>query len=203
MKKGFTLVEMLVVIGILAVLVAASLGAYSKITANAEKKRCDSLVRDVAAALTKLNDDNGGLWPSAIGRLGETGGELDERAALPLAPYLGLTKNSDGTSLSGANQFGLVTPWAQDAIKRSGSGASLSTRVPGGGTIQDHRLYCAVDLGDDGIIKSANVGGESVSVRARAIVWCCGKDGKLEAYSKGLKRDDVYSWTKGQATAVE
>ena len=44
MKKGFTLIEMLVVIGIIAVLLAATLGVYSGATKAAERSRCQELV---------------------------------------------------------------------------------------------------------------------------------------------------------------
>ena len=70
--------------------------------------------------------------------------------------------------------------------------------MPSGGTVDDHILRFAIDYDGDGIIEGANVGGETIDIRATAAVWCCGKDGKIEAYSQGLRRDDVYSWTKGQ-----
>jgi hypothetical protein len=31
----------------------------------------------------------------------------------------------------------------------------------------------------------------------------CGKDGKCEGYAKGLKKDDVFSWTIGQTREVQ
>ena len=45
-------------------------------------------------------------------------------------------------------------------------------------------------------------GGETVDIRATAAVWCCGKDGVIEAYAIGLRKDDVYSWTVGQTKEV-
>ena len=110
---------------------------------------------------------------------------------------------SKATQLAGYDCFGIVTPWALAEIKRRGSSASLSTKVSGGGTIQDHILRYAIDLDGDGVISGVQVGGESVDIRANAVVWCCGKDGKIEAYSEGLKADDIYSWTVGQTKGVQ
>ena len=76
-------------------------------------------------------------------------------------------------------------------IKAKGTSAALSDKVAGGGTIQDHRLRYAVDLDGDGIIEGANIGGESVNIRATAAVWCRGPKGVL-----------IKSWTDGQTKDV-
>ncbi len=199
MKKGFTLVEMLVVIGIIAVLAAASIGSYSKITAKADKAKCQELVHNTATALTALFQKEG-VWPKSLIRQqnGEIG--LDGDAAYKLASYMSLT-TKDG-KLSGHDRFGVVTPWAANVIKNLGSKATESDVVPGGGTIADHRLRYALDLDGDGVIESVNVGGQSVDIRATAAVWCCGRDGKIETFTRGQKKDDVYSWTEGQTRNV-
>lgn len=208
MKRGFTLIEMLVVIGIIAVLVGASIGAYTKMTASAEHARCQELVSNTATALTALFQQQGS-WPRALRTQGSTDGRLDQNAALPLAigNYMSLATTGDDKAskrLSGYDRFGIVSPWATALIKRRGSNATLSDTVPGGkGTIEDHVLHYALDLDGDGIIEGASVGGQSVDVRATAIVWCCGKDGVLEKYSKGLRKDDVYSWNEGQTRNVK
>ncbi len=203
MKKAFTLIEMLVVIGIIALLTGAMIGAYSHMTASAEKARCRELVQNTATALTALFQQNG-VWPKKLREKGASDGELDETTAYPLAKggYLSLT--TDGDKLGGYDKFGIVTPWATAVIKRRGSRASLSDPVPGGvGKIENHRLHFALDLDGDGIIEGASVGGEPIDVRATAIVWCCGKDGEIKAYSQGIKSDDVHSWTYGQTRNVK
>ena len=201
MKQGFTLIEMLVVIGIIAVLMGTGVGAYSGIVKAAEKKRCQELVADTATALTALYQKNG-AWPKALRRGNATDIELDKDAALPLAKagYMSLSIND--WKLSGYDRFGIVSPWAAAHIKKRGVGASLSDKV-GGGSLQDHILHCALDLDGDGIIKGAIVGGESVDIRATAAVWCCGKDGVIERYSAGRKKDDAYSWSHGQTMGVQ
>ncbi len=209
MKKGFTLIEMLLVIGIIALLVGASIGGYSAITKAAERTRAQELVLNVATALSLMYQQNG-MWPKKIAAVGESGGKLDADRAVLMQSYFSLNVSEDdegNEKLVGLDRFGIVSPWATAVLKKSGKSASLSTVVSSGKdgthTIEDHLLWFAVDGDGDGIIKGANVGGESVNVRATAIVWCAGKDGKMESYTKGLKADDVYSWPVGQTRGIQ
>jgi len=204
-RNGFTLVEMLVVMGIIAVLIGASLGGYSKMTKTAERAKAQELVANTATALTALFQAEGS-WPRRLAANGSSDGKLDASAAFPLAKggYMSLTMNSSKTALDGIDRFGVVSPWAQAAIKRNGMSATLSTKVGNSAaTVEDHILHYALDLDGDGIIDGASVGGEGLAIRATAAVWCCGKDGKMEAYSVGRRRDDVYSWTYGQTQNVK
>lgn len=220
MKKGFSLVEMLVVIGIIAVLVAASLGGYSAVTKSAERAKCREIVTQAAIALMTLYQ-NEGTWPRRLATEGKTDGRLDaecarqlvsgehidERGEKTYSSYFALRLDENG-KLSGYDRFGIVSPWAADVLRRAGRDANLQTIVSTGRdgkpkTVEDHMLHFAVDTDGDGIIEGAMVGGESVTVRATAIVWCAGKDGLMEPYSRGLKEDDVYSWSPGQAKMVK
>ena len=205
MRRGFTLIEMLVVIGIIAALIAATLGSYSAVTRSAEKAKCRELVAQVAMALAMLYQ-NEGNWPKRLAVQGKTDGKLDAETAIVLKGYYSLNVDDNG-KLIGYDRFGIVSPWAHDVIKRGGNGVSLTTRVStskhGPQTIDDHILHYALDLDGDGIIEGASVGGERVDVRATAIVWCAGKDGYMEKYSRGQKGDDVYSWAPGQAKSVK
>lgn len=205
MKRGFTLIEMMVAIGIIAVLIATMVGSYSSFTRTAEKAKCRELVFQVATALTTLYEREGN-WPRILAVQGKTDGKLDDKTAIALKDYYSL--NVSNGKLAGYDRFGIVSPWALDAIKRGGSSVSLSTVVStskkgGAKTIDDHILHFALDLDGDGIIEGAMVGGESVDVRATAIVWCAGRDGFMEPYSKGQKGDGVYSWSSGQTKKVK
>lgn len=220
MKKGFTLVEMLVVIGIIAILIGVSIGSYSAMTRAADKSKAQELVSNVATALTALYQAEGN-WPKRLAANGQTDGELNENNAVPLArgKYFSLTTSGSGDTLklAGLDRFGIVSPWAAAVIKRRGSSAQLSDIVTGTTTVKDHILHYALDLDGDGIIRGANVGGASVDIRATAAVWCAGKDGVMSPYphaggsrsKKGSNRavssqrsDDVYSWTPGQTRNV-
>lgn len=221
MKRGFTLVEMLVVIGIIAVLIGASIGGYSAMTKTAEKAKCQELVSNAATALTQLFQQEGN-WPKRLALKGGSDGELDADAAIPLAKgkYFSLTTTGSGKNLklAGLDKFGIVTPWATAIIKRKGSSAQVSDQVNGVSTVKDHILHYALDLDGDGVIKGANVGGKAIDIRATAAVWCCGKDGVMSPYpyggggggdagankgKSGGKTDDVYSWAPGQTRNVQ
>ena len=206
MRKGFSLVEMLVVIGIIASLVAASIGGYAAATKSAERAKCRELVSQAAIALTTLYEREGS-WPKRLATTGSRDGKLDADNARLLADYYKLKVDDESGKLAGYDRFGIISPWATDVFKRAGNGAALSTRVStsrhGPQTIDDHILHFAIDLDGDGIIEDASVGGEAVTVRATAIVWCAGKDGYMEPYSRGLKEDDVYSWGPGQTKQVK
>ena len=208
-RSAFTLVEMLVVLGIIVILIGASIGGYAKMTKAAEKAKVQELVSNVATALTALYNDNG-AWPKRLIEGAQNGdGRLLLSAAYPLVAgttkYMTLT--TKGSQLAGLDRLGIVTPWATAVIKRKGTSASLDTIVSGKTTVRDHILHYAIDFDGDGIIEGANVGGESIDVRATAIVWCIGKsggnDGQPWPYSKGRHKDDVYSWTYGQTQNVK
>jgi len=172
--------------------------------ATAERAKVQELVNNTATALAALFQQEGS-WPKRLAANGSSDGELDAYAALPLAKkkYMSLTTNSDSTELAGLDKFGVVDHWATAVIKRRGKSAALSDKVNGEYTVKDHILHYALDLDGDGVVNGASVGGESVSVRASAIVWSGGKDGKIEPYSTGQRKDDVYSWTPGMARKAE
>lgn len=199
-RKGFTLIEMLVVIGIIAGLIAATIGGYSAVTKTAERTKCRELVSQVATAMTLLYQKEGN-WPKRLAIQGRADGKLDADTAVALKDWFSLTVDGNG-KLTGYDRFGIVTTWASAVFKRVGNATTLQTTVSSGehgtSTIDDHILHFAVDADGDGIIDNAMVGGESVTVRATAIVWCGGADGYIEPYTKGLKSDDIYSWSAGQ-----
>lgn len=200
MKNAFTLIEMLVVIGIIAVLTGASVAGFAHVRKTAENARARELVTQVKTALEAIYDADG-MWPKTIR---EKSAAADSIIDPKVAYVLGTKKTytvtySDASkSSTGLDRFGILTPWGADVVKRTGQSASLSTGVNGGGTVQDHLLRFKVDYDGDGIIEGAMVGGQTLNIRAHAAVWCAGRDGKMLPYSKGVRSGGIYSWTPGQ-----
>lgn len=220
MKRGFTLIEMLVVVGIISILSAASIAGFSFATKQAQKARGREIVSNAATALNILFQRQS-FWPPILVK--EAGGEhrLSAEAGAVLAknglmPLSYTTRYGQGGEvlyvLSGLDRCGIVDPWGADVLKRASESASPSSLyVPSGGTVKDHILYFAIDEDGDGITE-ATVGGVSVKVRSNAIVWSAGMDGVEAPYpyeggsgskggqarDRGRVSDDIYSWQPWQ-----
>ena len=61
-RRGFTLIEMLVVIGIIATLMGVMLASVSKFLKSAEKARCQELVANTSTALVAAFSSP--VWPT-------------------------------------------------------------------------------------------------------------------------------------------
>lgn len=208
-RKGFTLIEMLVVMGIIAILSGALLAGFNHITKNAQRTRAAETVSNVATALNMLLQKKG-VWPAdyknalkAYGGQDGQGKGCVEDVAKVFAKYgllgISFTGSDKNITLKGSDRCGIVDPWAVAVLKRNPSNTQ-STKVPSGGMVRDHVIYFAIDTDLDGITE-AKVCGETIKVRANAIAWAAGADGVLgDSYSKRTKSnsDNIYSWRRDQ-----
>ena len=200
-RKGFTLIEMLVVMGIIAILSGALLMGYGKLTRTAQRARAQETVSNVATALNIILQKNG-TWPSGLAAY--HGSDSNGKGCVVEVAKIFSAQKLLGVSMSngkpaGSDRCGIVDPWAVAVLKRD-TFAKDSTAVPSGGTVKAHIIYYALDTDYDGITE-AKVCGETVRVRANAIAWCAGGDGILgNSYSGHDKynSDNVYSWNKKQ-----
>ena len=198
LKRGFTLIEMLVVIGIIAILSGSLLAGFNAVTKSAQRARAQEAVSNAATALT-LYYQKHQEWDPAISAApaGEGGGQqMDVNVAKLLGKEGLLNVNYRNDQLHGTDRLGILDPWGVAVLKRN-KDAGLGTPVPSGGTVQSHLLYFAVDLDGDGIVE-ANLSDGMRKIRATAVVWCAGRDGKLAPYSQVGRSDDVFSWQRGQ-----
>ena len=210
-KKGFSLVEMLVVIGIISVLSGALIMGIDRVRKTAQRSKAQEVVSNTATALGIIFQKEMG-WPQLL--LNWSGKQLEAEPSHVFVRFnlLGLSYDSKsynastrkGTiTLVGADRCGVVDPWATAVLKRKTSSTErdgLALKVDTGGTVQDHILWFAIDDDGDGITEVNIPGSPAIKVRAPACVWGAGADGVLGKYGRRDKAadDDVYSWSRGQ-----
>ena len=140
LKKGFTLLEMLVVIGIIAILAGASMLGYSKIVKSAKKAKTQELVSNAATALTHVLSKCDGVWPEdLLLRVSGGNGLLDADTAKIFIRFnlLGLSYNQQSAKgdvsqyrLTGKDRCGVVDADAFERLSCSAVGTDERTVVP-------------------------------------------------------------------------
>ena len=210
-KSGFSLIEMLVVIGIISVLSGALIMGIDRVRKTAQRSKAQEIVSNTATALGLIFQKEMG-WPKLL--LSWSGRQLEAEPSHVFVRFnlLGLSYDSrsytasshKGTiKLIGADRCGIVDPWATAVLKRKTSSAEkdgLELKVDTGGKVKDHILWFAVDDDGDGITEVNIPNSSAIRVRAPACVWSAGADGVLGKYGQRNKDadDDVYSWSRGQ-----
>ena len=224
-RSGFTLIEMMVVIGIIGILAAVLTGGYTYAVKSAQRAKAVEIVSNARSGLEMLYQRAEG-WPGLIRNRGTRTHEggfqvMDEKLAKLFFKY-GLlnvdckgdtSKDIETYTLRGVDRCGIADPWAQDVLRRAdknlNGNALLTKEVSSGGRVQDHLIYFAVDLDEDGFVDRSE-GAPVEKVRAKVLTWCAGADGglgdcstdkagKTSANGRTISNsDNVYSWQRAQ-----
>jgi prepilin-type N-terminal cleavage/methylation domain-containing protein/prepilin-type processing-associated H-X9-DG protein len=135
-RSGFTLVELLVVIVIIAVLAGLLLPVLGRVTDNANSTKCVSNLRQIGTAINAYANDNEDQLPGPLAQSqfpvpGEDEAQNKGALRVLLAKYLGADgeKTTDGAKLAAADRTNvfLCPGYEKNVKQRNGPAYVMST----------------------------------------------------------------------------
>ena len=203
-RGGFTLLEMLVIIGIIGILIAVLLPSFNYVMQIARQTRAQELVGNAMTALTAYVQRERS-WPDEILL---SRGYFDDKVCKVLqeAGFLDVTTyNGNEINQNSPERFGLLDPWGQNIVRKNPKlSATSRTGQTAPEEIRNHILQFRIDRNLDGKVDAADCTDgfppipRNQSIRAVAIVWSRGPSGKDDSSSGKYPRENRLSWALGQ-----
>lgn len=178
-RRGFTLIEMLVVIVVIGLLGTLGFGGYSHFIEQARKRNAADLCAQIATAWTNYHRDLG-FWPDSYGIASSGVKQMDTDMCL----VLGKAKLLDVLYIDDNAATGLKRNKENDPELKYGMldpiGERLFKRNPKSAKIKDHLYQFVLDVNEDGIIDSSDGLPAKIAqgkkIRGDAAVWCWPED---------------------------
>jgi len=133
-KKGFTLIELMIVIAIIAILAAILVPNFLKARAQGQLAACESNIKNLATALEMYATDNTGTYPNELVTLTSSAAGGGYMKTIPLCPSSRLA-DSYGYSVHTTPDNFTMNCTGTNAHLSAGSNNGYPQYAPGQGLI--------------------------------------------------------------------
>ncbi|MFA7172820.1 MAG: type II secretion system protein [Kiritimatiellia bacterium] len=214
-RNAFTLVELLVVIGIIGLISAAMMTSVGRLKNSARRAKAQGAVSDAYTALN-LYLQKERQWHQHMKDAAENEKGMDEKVCQVLAKNhlldVKVDLDDDGNpdlKSTSLDRFGFLDEWGRDALRRNPSISSSAQVGFDGVKIEDRRIQFRLDLDNDGYVDANEGSPKGLTIRSSVVVWSRGPDGQDDFNSKNPKAknrypyDDLISWNHRQVMSEQ